>query len=61
MNILVVNCGSSSLSFKVYQHDGTDEQGLVLAGKARNVATRTRAEPLIEWSIGERKESRSAR
>lgn len=59
MNILVVNCGSSSLSFKVYQHDGTDEQGLVLAGKARNVATRTRAEPLIEWSIGERKESRS--
>ncbi len=49
MNILVVNCGSSSLGFKVYQTNGSENSKLVLAGKARNVATQTKAEALIEW------------
>jgi acetate kinase len=49
MNVLIVNCGSSSLSFKVFQvlPDGSPE--IALAGKARNVATFTQAEPMIEW------------
>lgn len=49
MNILVINCGSSSLGFKVYQVEN-GKSGLVIAsGKARNVATHTQAAPYIEW------------
>lgn len=58
MNVLVINCGSSSLSFKVYQNDGAGNDKVVIAGKARNVATRTMAEPVIEWSIGGENHSR---
>lgn len=50
MNVLVVNCGSSSLSFKVYQVLPEGKHVIVLAGKARHVATRTQAQPTIEWS-----------
>ncbi len=50
MNILVVNCGSSSLGFKVYQTTGSDDSKVILAGKARNVATQTKTQPRIEWS-----------
>ena len=46
MKILVINCGSSSLGFKVYQ---TEKDEVIVSGKARNVATRTQAEPVIEW------------
>lgn len=49
MNVLVVNCGSSSLSFKVYQVLPGGGFTTILTGKARNVATRTQAQPLIEW------------
>ena len=49
MNILVINCGSSSLSFKVYQSNGLDDNEVVITGKAHNVATRTQAEPVLEW------------
>lgn len=49
MNILIVNCGSSSLSFKVYQVFEDGNTSVTLKGKARNVATRTQAQPLIEW------------
>lgn len=52
MNILTLNSGSSSLSFKVYQHDGEDSGTILLSGKARNVATRTRAASFIEWTAG---------
>lgn len=53
MNILVFNSGSSSLGFKVYQYDGAHPPGaVVIAGKARNVATRTRAASFIEWTTG---------
>jgi acetate kinase len=49
VNVLVVNCGSSSLSFKVYHVLPDGSQEMTLAGKARNVTTRTQARPLIEW------------
>ena len=49
MNILVVNCGSSSLGFKVYQANGSENSKVVFAGKARNVSTQTKAQALIEW------------
>lgn len=51
MNILVVNSGSSSLSFKVYQENPTGEATVIIAGKARNVATRTQSAPMLEWSF----------
>ena len=49
MNVLIVNCGSSSLSFKVFRvlADGSDT--VEISGKARNVATSTQAQPFIEW------------
>ncbi len=59
MNILVVNCGSSSLSFKVYQVGENGAVSVLLAGKARNVATRTQAEPHIEWVRDGKKQTRA--
>jgi len=50
VNILVVNCGSSSLGFKVYKTMGSDGWNMIIAGKARNVATQTQAQPRIAWS-----------
>lgn len=51
MNILVINCGSSSLGFKVYRVQPGFESIVIASGKARNVATQTRGAPLIEWRI----------
>lgn len=59
MNILVVNCGSSSLSFKVFQTEEHGAASVLLAGKARNVATRTQAQPVIEWSSNGNKQTRA--
>lgn len=59
MNILVVNCGSSSLSFKVYRVQKNGDAETVIAGKARNVATRTKAEPMIEWNLAGVKDVRN--
>jgi acetate kinase len=52
VNILVINCGSSSLGFKVYRSDPDGQEMVIAAGKARNVATQTQAAPVIEWVIG---------
>lgn len=52
VNILVINCGSSSLGFKVYRADPDGKGTVIAAGKARNVATQTQAAPVIEWVIG---------
>lgn len=51
MNILVFNCGSSSQGFKVYQIGQGSESRVIASGKARNVATQTQAEPVIDWKI----------
>jgi acetate kinase len=59
MNILIVNCGSSSLSYKVYQVSPDNQSEAILSGKARNVAARTQAEPLIEWNTGGIKRSKN--
>lgn len=48
MNILVVNCGSSSQGFKLYQAENGEA---LLTGKARNVAAKTQAQPEIEWTV----------
>jgi acetate kinase len=51
MNILIVNCGSSSQGFKVYQTSNNNEQTVIASGKAINVATKTRASSAIDWNI----------
>jgi acetate kinase len=52
MNLLIFNCGSSSQGFKVYQTAEGTEPAVIASGKARNVASQTRAEASIEWRIG---------
>lgn len=52
MNVLVFNCGSSSQGFKVYQAMEGQEPIVIASGKARNVATTTRASSVIEWKVG---------
>jgi len=49
MNILVVNCGSSSQNFKLYQVEEPGVNRVVAYGKARNVATATREHARIDW------------
>jgi acetate kinase len=51
MNILIFNCGSSSQSCKVYRVAEDGKYEVIASGKARNVATQTQAEPVIEWKI----------
>jgi acetate kinase len=51
MNILIFNCGSSSQSFKVYRASEGQPAQVVATGKAKNVATRTQAQPRIDWAI----------
>ncbi len=58
MNILAINCGSSSQSFKVYQAAVESRPQVILAGKARNVATHTQTGPVIEWTMGSKAFSR---
>jgi len=51
MYILVLNSGSSSQGFKVYQIDENGKPSVVASGKAKNVATKTKAKAVIEWNI----------
>lgn len=51
MNVLIFNCGSSSQGFKVYQVSGVGEPVVIASGKAKNVATQTKAAPVINWTI----------
>ena len=51
MNILVINCGSSSLSFRIYSVDKTNEVQTIASGKARNVGTLTREKPHIDYMV----------
>lgn len=53
MNILIINCGSSSLGFKVYRSKDNEPGVVIGSGKARNVATRTQAESSIDWVIND--------
>jgi acetate kinase len=51
-NILIFNCGSSSQGFKVFRIGDENEPEVVISGKARNVATHTKAEPVLQWKYG---------
>ena len=60
MNVLIINCGSSSQGFKVYRRTPGEEPTVVIAGKARNVATQTQEAPFVQWAWAgttERRES----
>lgn len=60
MNVLIFNCGSSSQGFKVYQTLAGAEAKVIASGKARNVATPTRAGGVIDWQINGNARSRAA-
>ena len=51
MNILIFNCGSSSQGFKLYVAGGAGEAVALASGKAKNVATQTRAGGRVEWQV----------
>ena len=58
MNVLIINCGSSSQTFGVYRVAAGHEPVAVISGKARNVATATQQTPYVEWTWSGRGERR---
>ena len=60
MNILIFNCGSSSQGFKVYRIAGGENEEMIVKGKARNVATKTKADAVIDWTVNGAAGSRTA-
>ena len=58
MNILIINCGSSSQAFTVYRLGADEEPTVLISGKARNVATATQQAPYAEWTWAGRTERR---
>lgn len=60
MNILIFNCGSSSQGFKVYRNTGGEHEEVIVKGKARNVATKTKADAVIEWQVNGKGGSKTA-
>ncbi len=48
MNILVFNCGSSSLTYKIFKFTGRENLETVLAGKAHRVGVKGTAPSFIE-------------
>ena len=51
MNTLIINCGSSSQGFKVYRTGAGLQPEVIASGKAKNVATKTKADAVVEWEI----------
>lgn len=51
MNILTINCGSSSQGFKVYSTDSRGQTQVIASGKAKNVATKTQAKSVFSWAV----------
>ena len=58
MNVLIINCGSSSQAFKVYRTAPGQEPAVLISGKARNVATPTQQTPFVEWTFAGQTEKR---
>lgn len=52
MNILVFNCGSSSLTYKIFQPDPSGEIAEVLSGKAHRVGVKGTEPSFIENHLG---------
>lgn len=51
MNILVFNCGSSSLTFKLFSCDNGEVTGTRLAGKAHRVGVKGTETPFVEYNL----------
>ena len=51
MNLLVFNCGSSSLNYKLYQTTDNANLHLIIKGKAHRVGTKGIEKPFIEHHI----------
>ncbi len=60
MNILIFNCGSSSQAFKVFHVNAQGQAAVIAAGKAKNVATKTQSQAVIEWHINGQPGSKTA-
>lgn len=60
MHVLILNCGSSSQSFKLYAREAAQEPTVLIAGKAHNVATRTQASAFLEWQRAGTQQRREA-
>jgi acetate kinase len=58
MNVLIFNCGSSSQGFKVYGTGVGRPPQVLIAGKARNVATKTKASASLDWEREGKSEKR---
>lgn len=52
MDLLVFNCGSSSQGFTLFRTNGSETPEIPAHGKARNVATLTKADSVLEWTAG---------
>jgi acetate kinase len=57
LNILTFNCGSSSLTFKVFSVDQVEKIGVVLSGKAHRVGVKGSKPSSIEYDCGGSRES----
>jgi acetate kinase len=57
LNILTFNCGSSSLTFKVFSVDQVENIGVVLSGKAHRVGVTGSKPSSIEYDCGGSRES----
>jgi len=58
MNVLIINCGSSSQAFSVYRTAAGREPVVLISGKARNVATTTQETPYVQWTCAGQTETR---
>jgi len=58
MNVLIINCGSSSQAFSVYRTAAGREPVVLISGKARNVATTTQEAPYVQWTCAGQTETR---
>lgn len=57
MNVLTFNCGSSSLTFKVFSVDQVENIGVILSGKAHRVGVKGSKPSSIEYVYGESRAS----
>lgn len=61
MNILIFNCGSSSQGFKLFRSGPDGQNDVLIGGKAKNVGTKTKTQPYLEWQVGAEQEKRAGR
>jgi len=59
MNILVFNCGSSSLNYKVFQFENANEYSILIHGKAHRVGVKGTEASFIEHHLNGKTESRT--